>query len=155
MDETFTDMVSGKSRADRPALARLLRHVRRGDTIRVASMDRLARSLVDLAQLVQDLTNRGVRVEFVAERLTFDPETDDPSPPSSCTCSAPSRNSSAPSSESDNAKASRSRRASGVYRGRTRRLTPEQVTTAKLLVDDGIPQGQDRPRLRLLPPRPL
>ena len=43
----------------------MLRHVRAGDTIRVASMDRMARSLIELMQ-------RGVRVEFVKERLTFD-----------------------------------------------------------------------------------
>ena len=78
VDETFTDMVSGKSRAERPALTRLVRHVRRGDTVRVASMDRLARSVVDLAQLVHDLTNRGVTVKFVAERLPFDPGGNDP-----------------------------------------------------------------------------
>ena len=33
VDETFTDMVSGKSQAERPALARLVHHVRRGDTV--------------------------------------------------------------------------------------------------------------------------
>lgn len=43
VEETFTDMVSGGSRADRTALSRLLRYVRRGDTVKVASMDRLAR----------------------------------------------------------------------------------------------------------------
>ncbi len=49
VQETFTDRVSGGSRAKRTALATMLRHVRRGDTVRVASMDRLARSVVDLA----------------------------------------------------------------------------------------------------------
>ena len=33
-------------------------------------------------------------------------------------------------------------KANGVYRGRTRRLTPEQVTTAKRLVDDGVPKAK-------------
>lgn len=78
VDETFTDKVSGKNRADRPALAELLRHVRRDDTVRITSMDRLARSVVDLAQLVQDMTTRGARVEFVTERLTFGPGAEDP-----------------------------------------------------------------------------
>ena len=53
--------------------ARSMRHARRGDSVRVASMDCLARSVVDLAQIVVELTGRGVRVEFVAERLPFDP----------------------------------------------------------------------------------
>jgi DNA invertase Pin-like site-specific DNA recombinase len=34
-------------------------------------MDRLARNLNDLRRLVQGLTRRGVRIEFIRERLTF------------------------------------------------------------------------------------
>ena len=37
----------------------------------VHSLDRLARNLDDLRRLVQDLTGRGVRVQFVKEQLTF------------------------------------------------------------------------------------
>ena len=37
----------------------------------VHSMDRLARNLDDLRQLVRTLTGRGVQVEFVKENLTF------------------------------------------------------------------------------------
>ncbi len=36
-EETFTDTVSGGSRVERTALATVLRHVRRGDTVKVAS----------------------------------------------------------------------------------------------------------------------
>ncbi|MBO1759635.1 recombinase family protein [Dermacoccus sp. NHGro5] len=74
VDELFTDHQSGKNRADRAGLADALRYVRRGDTLRVASMDRLARSLIDLEQIVSDLTARKVSVEFVKERLTFTPD---------------------------------------------------------------------------------
>jgi DNA invertase Pin-like site-specific DNA recombinase len=49
----------------------MLRFVREGDVVIVHSMDRLARNLDDLRQLVQDLTRRGVRVEFVKEGLHF------------------------------------------------------------------------------------
>lgn len=73
VDELFTDQASGKS-SDRPGLTEALRYVRRGDTLRVASMDRLARSLVDLEQIVSDLTDRRVAVEFVKERLSFSPD---------------------------------------------------------------------------------
>jgi len=59
VEETFTGRVGGKSRGDRPFLARMLRHVRRGDTVRVASMDRVARLVVDLAQLVREITSAG------------------------------------------------------------------------------------------------
>ena len=69
-DETFTDLASGRS-ADRPKLDEMLRFVRKGDTLLVHSMDRLARNLSDLRRLVQDLTARGVRVEFLHEHLVF------------------------------------------------------------------------------------
>ena len=67
---TFTDKASGKD-ARRPELDRLLAFARDGDTVVVHSMDRLARNLDDLRRIVQDLTRRGVRVEFVKEGLTF------------------------------------------------------------------------------------
>jgi DNA invertase Pin-like site-specific DNA recombinase len=37
-------------------------------------MDRLARNLDDLRKLVQSLTKRGIRIEFVKESLTFSGE---------------------------------------------------------------------------------
>ena len=45
--------------------------VRTGDTVVVHSMDRLARNLDDLRRIVQTLTARGIRIEFVKEHLTF------------------------------------------------------------------------------------
>nr|WP_303046781.1 recombinase family protein [Deinococcus marmoris] len=69
-DKMFTDKVSGGN-ANRPRLTALLSHVREGDTVVVHSMDRLARNLDDLRALVNGLTERGVRVEFIKEGLTF------------------------------------------------------------------------------------
>ena len=45
--------------------------VRSGDTPIVHSMDRLARNLNDLHRIVQKLTGKGVRIEFLKEHLTF------------------------------------------------------------------------------------
>lgn len=70
VDRLFTDKASGKD-ARRPELERLLAFVREGDTVVVHSMDRLARNLDDLRRLVQGLTQRSVRIEFVKEHLTF------------------------------------------------------------------------------------
>ncbi len=66
----FTDKASGKD-TQRPELERLLAFVREGDTVVVHSMDRLARNLDDLRRIVQGLTQRGVRMGFVKEGLTF------------------------------------------------------------------------------------
>lgn len=70
MDKVFTDKASGKD-TQRPQLDALLTFVREGDTVVVHSMDRLARNLDDLRRLVQGLTQRGVRIEFVKEHLVF------------------------------------------------------------------------------------
>lgn len=70
VDRAFTDKASGKD-TQRPQLEALLGFVREGDTVVVHSMDRLARNLDDLRRLVQSLTQRGVRIEFAKECLTF------------------------------------------------------------------------------------
>lgn len=70
VSRVFTDQTSGKD-TQRPQLDALLGYLREGDTLVVHSMDRLARNLDDLRRLVQQLTGRGVRIEFVKEGLTF------------------------------------------------------------------------------------
>ncbi len=70
VSKVFTDKASGKD-TQRPQLDALLGYIREGDTLVVHSMDRLARNLDDLRRLVQQLTGRGVRIEFMKEGLTF------------------------------------------------------------------------------------
>jgi DNA invertase Pin-like site-specific DNA recombinase len=70
LDRVFTDKASGRDTA-RPQLVELLSFARGGDTVVVHSMDRLARNLDDLRALVQRLTRKGVRVDFINERLLF------------------------------------------------------------------------------------
>ncbi len=142
VEETFTDMISGGSRAERIALTTMLRHVRRGDTVRVASMDRLARSVVDLAQLVAELTGRGVRVEFVAERLAFDPGGEDPF----ATFQLHLLGAVAQLERSLIRERQREgiaiAKANGVYRGRARKLTGDQVAEATRLAAAGVPKAK-------------
>jgi DNA invertase Pin-like site-specific DNA recombinase len=73
-DVIFEDHISGKS-LERPELDKMLKHVRKGDTVVVHSMDRLARNLRDLRNLVDDLTDRGVVVKFLKEHLEFTGQT--------------------------------------------------------------------------------
>lgn len=68
---TFTDKASGKN-ADRPQLqAMLAGNWPEGSTVVVHSMDRLARSLTDLLHIVEQLTQRGINVQFVKEGKMF------------------------------------------------------------------------------------
>lgn len=68
----FTDKISGKSRAKRHALAELIGYIRDGDTVRIASMDRLGRDTRDLYNIVAEITDKGAAVEFVNEKITVD-----------------------------------------------------------------------------------
>lgn len=68
---TFTDKASGKN-TDRPQLqAMLAGNWPEGSTVVVHSMDRLARSLSDLLRIVEQLTARGIAVQFIKEGKTF------------------------------------------------------------------------------------
>jgi DNA invertase Pin-like site-specific DNA recombinase len=69
-DDTFIDKVSGKD-TNRLELTRCLRHIRKGDTLHVHSIDRLAHNMADLLRLVDELTGRGVAVDFHKEKLVF------------------------------------------------------------------------------------
>lgn len=69
-DIEFSDSCSGKS-TKRPALEAMLKHVRSGDTIFVHEISRLARNTQDLLRLVEEITGKGVTLEFVKESLTF------------------------------------------------------------------------------------
>jgi DNA invertase Pin-like site-specific DNA recombinase len=75
LDEVFEDKVSGKS-LDRPALLAMMKHARKGDTVHVHSMDRLARNLKDLKEIVDHLVAKGAKVRFEKENLTFSGKAD-------------------------------------------------------------------------------
>lgn len=70
VDRTYEDRVSAKD-LQRPSLQDMITYVREGDIVVVHSMDRLARNLDDLRQLVKTLTQKGVAVQFIKENLTF------------------------------------------------------------------------------------
>lgn len=71
LDVVFEDKASGKD-TKRPELERCLSHLRAGDTLHVHSIDRLARNLKDLQDIVESLTLKGVTVKFYKECLTFE-----------------------------------------------------------------------------------
>jgi DNA invertase Pin-like site-specific DNA recombinase len=70
LDRVFEDKLSGTT-TNRPQLKACLGHLREGDTLNVHFIDRLARNMSDLLQIVNDLTSEGVTVHFAKESLTF------------------------------------------------------------------------------------
>ena len=71
MDKVFTDKASGKD-VNRSALQECFEYLRDGDCLHVHSIDRLARNLVDLQNLITTLVQKGVSVKFHKENLLFD-----------------------------------------------------------------------------------
>lgn len=70
LDEVFTDKCSDSTR-ERPKLHELQKHCRKGDTVYVHSIDRMARNLEDLLSLIQFFSDKGVELRFVRESMTF------------------------------------------------------------------------------------
>lgn len=69
VDREFVDKISARSRDNRQGLSDCMDYLRSGDTLLVASIDRLARSLVDLKDLINQITDKGARVRFIKENL--------------------------------------------------------------------------------------
>jgi DNA invertase Pin-like site-specific DNA recombinase len=129
LNKVFTDKASGKD-TKRPELEALLAFVREGDTVVVHSMDRLARNLDDLRRLVQMLTKRGIRIEFVKEGLHF---TGEDSPMANLLLSVMGA-----FAEFERALIRERQREGialakkrGAYRGRKKALSPEQVAALR------------------------
>lgn len=70
LDKVFEDKISAKD-TKRPALEECLEYMRAGDTLHVHSIDRLARNLRDLQDLVGGLVSKGIHIRFEKESLDF------------------------------------------------------------------------------------
>ena len=140
LEKTFLDKASGKD-LSRPQLELLMSFVRTGDTVVVHSMDRLARNLDDLRRIVQILTSKGVRIEFVKEHLTFSGED---SPMANLMLSVMGA-----FAEFERALIRERQREGillakrkGVYKGRKKALAAEQVAQLRARLSMGVSKAQ-------------
>ena len=115
--------------------------VRVGDTVVVHSMDRLARNLDDLCRIVQTLTGKGVRIEFVKEHLSF---TGEDSPMASLMLSVMGA-----FAEFERALIHERQREGialakkrGAYKGRKKSLSQAEVTQVRERLTTGISKAQ-------------
>ena len=76
LDKVFTEHKSGKNK-NRDQLKALIDYVREGDTVHVHSIDRLARNLADLKELVNQFNDKGVSVQFHKEGMKFNNDKSD------------------------------------------------------------------------------
>lgn len=70
LDKVFTEKASAKD-AKRPILNDCIGYLREGDILHVHSIDRLARNLIDLQTIINELNSKGVSVKFHKENLVF------------------------------------------------------------------------------------
>ena len=139
VEKIFMDKLSGKN-VERSELQNMLNFVREGDTLVVHSLDRLARNLSDLLTMVQDLTGRGVSVRFLNERLDFDAGKE-ASPVAKLMLSmvgafAEFERSMIKRRQAEGIALAKER---GVYKGRQRSVTDEQIQEIRSLMSMGVP----------------
>ncbi|MGL5381766.1 recombinase family protein [Clostridium sp.] len=69
-EKVYIDKISGKTR-QRAELERLLEEIEPNDIILVHEISRLARSIVDLKSIVDEIVNKGATIKFIKESMTF------------------------------------------------------------------------------------
>jgi DNA invertase Pin-like site-specific DNA recombinase len=129
IDKGFIDKASSKN-TQRPQLQAALNYLRDGDVLVVHSMDRLARNMRDLQNLVAELNAKNIAVEFVKEHLNF---TGEDAPMSKLMLSilggvAEFERSIIRERQREGIAVAKG---NGAYRGRKRALTAEQVTAIR------------------------
>lgn len=139
-DRTYTDKASGRD-VNRPELAALLDYVRDGDVVKVHSMDRLARNLDDLRRVVKIITQKGAKIEFIKESLSF---TGEDSPMATLLLSvmgafAEFERSLIRERQKEGIAIARTK---GLYRGRKPKLNAEQIEEVKAKISSGVPKAR-------------
>lgn len=141
----FTDTVSGSS-TQRPGLDGALNYVRAGDQLIVVSMDRLARSLIDLHRLVDELTECGVSVKFLKEGQVYSKDSSPVAKLMLGLLGSVAEFERAIIRERQ-AEGIAKAKARGVYKGRAKVLNEEQIMQARTWVSEGIPKAEVARRL--------
>ncbi len=143
--QIYKEKLSGSTR-HRPQLEEVLRYLRKGDQLIVTNMDRLARSLVDLHTLVEDLVGRGVSVRFLRERQTYSAKAD---PIAKLMLGLMGSVAEFERSiiKERQAEGIAHAKARGVYKGRVKALTDVQVAQARQWISDSVPKAEVARRL--------
>src|SRR5699024_10842778 len=141
----FTDTASGSS-THRPGLDGALNYLRPGDQLIVTSMDRLARSLIDLHRLVGDLTAHDVSVKFIKEGQTYSLNSTPLAKLMLGLLGSVAEFERAIIRERQAEGIARAKER-GVYKGRAKVLTDEQLAHAREWVGEGVPKAEVARRL--------
>lgn len=152
-DQVFTEKQSGRNVGDRPQLSALIRHVRAGDLVVVASMDRLARSVIDLNAIVEQITGdpaehteaqprKGASIEFLKEHLEFQPGHVDPMAAFQLNMMGAFAQFERELIRQRQAEGIAEAKKRGVYKGRPRSLDTATIHAVRTAAIDGTPKTQ-------------
>jgi DNA invertase Pin-like site-specific DNA recombinase len=131
--EVFKDEGISGATTKRPALARCLKTLQAGDTLIVWKLDRLGRSLRDLIAMLDALRDRGVRFQSLTEAIDTETPTGRAMWQMIGVLAELERSLIAERTRAG-VKAAQAR---GVKFGRKRKLTPQQVSHARKLIEGG------------------
>ncbi len=68
-DKVFQEKRSGKQTDNRPELLKALDYVREGDSLVISRLDRMARSVLDLAKIAERLKKKGVALKVLDQNI--------------------------------------------------------------------------------------
>ena len=129
----FDDKGISGATAKRPALLRCLEALQAGDTLIVWKLDRLGRSLRDLITMLDDLKQRGIKFRSLTEAI----DTETPTGRAMWQMIGVLAELERSMIIERTGAGIRAAKARGVKFGRKPKLTPQQVTHARVLLDHG------------------
>jgi DNA invertase Pin-like site-specific DNA recombinase len=139
----FAEKRSGRQADSRPELQACLQFLRDGDTLVISKLDRMARSILDLAKIADQLKKKGVALKVLDQAI--DTGTSEGRLMFSLLASfAEFENDIRAERQADGIAKAKER---GVAFGRKRALTPEQCKRIKILREEesfSVPQLADR-----------
>ena len=77
-EKIYQEKITGTNKDSRVELQKLMQAVQPGDIVKCTKIDRLARSIPDLRNIIQDMHAVSVTVEFLDNNMRFEPNGNDP-----------------------------------------------------------------------------
>ncbi|AKK07381.1 resolvase family protein (plasmid) [Corynebacterium mustelae] len=147
VDKEFFESVSAGGHAPRQQLNACIDYLRAGDTVVVASIDRLARSIVDLRAIVDRILEKDATITFLKEHITFSAHAHDPRQTLMFSILGAFAEFERAIIRERQAEGIAHAKARGVYKGRKKALTKEQLTHIHQWQQEGLTQKEIATRL--------
>lgn len=142
VDREFSDEISASTRQTRIGLQACLDYLRSGDELMVASIDRLARSVIDLHSIINNVTQKGASITFIKEGMTFSSHKSDPRTLLMLGILGSFAEFERAIIKERQVEGIAQAKARGVYKGRKKKLTHAQVAYAKKQIANGVTKTQ-------------